>query len=244
LVVFSQSWLNQADKAQFWILHLSAGGELMDEISEGAEGEEYYVIPEEAFGHLPPEWREELQGLAENGRAVLKSVDGELSKAARLSKALISVVSLKHIDGRLRAYKFQAELDAFLELEMLTTAFVVTYVRLFLGGASAGFGRQELPESLHAAHDQILDMRNRRFAHSDEHHSITDAMEIGFRDDQFQINPSIVMGFYVGGANEWHELVDFIDNLYAEKMEKLMAKLSTKTGHKWAWPKGPNFDAD
>lgn len=207
------------------------------------ETDEYYVIPEEAFQYLPEEWQKELQGIAENGRAVLKCVDKQLSKASRLSKALVSVVGLKHVDKRLRAYKFVAEMEAFLELEMLTTAFVVTYVRLHLGGASSGFTRDELPANLQEAHDQIIDMRNKRFAHSDDHHSITDAMEIGFQDGCFDINPSIVMGFYIGGANEWHELVDFLDGLYADRMDKLMKKLTAKTGHEWSWPKGPDPDA-
>jgi hypothetical protein len=50
---------------------------------------------------------------------------------------------------------------AFLELDMLTTAFVATYVRLHTGGSGSGFARDALPEALRSAHDEIIDMRNK-----------------------------------------------------------------------------------
>src|SRR3546814_16868596 len=61
---------------------------------------------------------------------------------------------------------------AFLELDMLTTAFVATYVRLHTGGSGSGFARAPLPEALRSAHDEIIDMRNKRYAHVAEHDSV------------------------------------------------------------------------
>lgn len=42
-------------------------------------------------------------------------------------------------------------MEAFLELEMLTTAFVVTYVRLHQGGSRGGISRDSIPEKLRSS---------------------------------------------------------------------------------------------
>lgn len=109
---------------------------------------------------------EPLPGGGGQWRAVLESVDKELSQLIRMSKSSTSLVALKYAAKRLSEYKLAAEMDAFLELDMLTTAFVVTYVGL-QGGSGSGFSRDSLPENLRGVHDLIVDMRNKRFADND-----------------------------------------------------------------------------
>lgn len=212
----------------------------MEEEAETDDGDdEYYVLPEEAIKLLPEEWRDQIQAKADHGRAVLKSVDAELSQLSRISNSLATLQTLKYVRDRLSKYRFEANLDAILELDMLTTAFIVTYVRLHQGGKGSGFGRDALPEKLRGFHDEIISLRNKRFAHSDDHDSVSDAMEIGLQDDRFEIILSMTLGFHIGGALEWQELVDVIDALYAERCDKLLGKLTEKTGHAWALATGP-----
>ncbi|WP_106640620.1 hypothetical protein [Allosphingosinicella vermicomposti] len=71
---------------------------MTDEVTETEDDpDEYYVIPGEAIQYLPAEWREQLQAMADDGRAILKSVDSELSQLSRLSFASINLVTLKHV---------------------------------------------------------------------------------------------------------------------------------------------------
>jgi hypothetical protein len=217
-------------------------GRVQSDLSESEEEGEYYSLPEEAIQYLPEEWRNHFQAMADNGRAILESVDTELSQLIRISKSFTSLVALKHVAKRLADYKFAAEMDAILELDMLTTAFVVTYVRLHHGGSGSGFSRDSLPEKLRGIHDQILEMRNKRFAHIDDHHSVSNAMEIGFEGNQFLVNFNLTLEYQIGGAPQWQELVKFLDTMTVEKMEKLLARLKAKTGHDWTWPKGPAPD--
>lgn len=205
----------------------------------GDESDEFIVVPEEALDQLPQEWRDALQKVVADGRAVLKSVDKELSALSRLSTSLVTLVSLKHVQDRLSAYRFAATMEAILELDMLTTAFVVTYVRLQEGGGGSGFSRDALPEPLRPIHDEILDLRNKRFAHQAGHHSITDAMEVGFDQEGFKLELGLQLGFHVGGRREWPELVNFIDAMMAERLGKVQARLTEKTGRPWTFPKGP-----
>jgi len=145
---------------------------------------------------------------------------------------------LKHVQDRLSAFQFAATMEAILELDMLTTAFVVTYARLHEGGGGSGFARDVLPGPLRPIHDEILELRNKRFAHQAGHHSVTDAMEVDFDDEGFRLKLGIQLGFHVGGRREWPELVNFIDAMLNERLEKLQARLAAKTGRPWAFPEG------
>ncbi len=203
---------------------------------------EYYALPEEALQYLPEEWRNHFQAMVDSGRAVMDSVEKELSQLARISNSFTSLVALKHAQKRLSEYKFAADMDAILDLDMLTTAFVVAYVRLHQGGTGSGFSRDSLPEKLRGIHDQIIDMRNKRFAHNDDHHSVSNAMEIGFEGNRFLVKFGLTLGYHVGGATEWHELVKLLDMMTVERMEKVIARLKEKTGYDWVMPTGPAPD--
>lgn len=204
------------------------------------EDTEYFVVPEEAFQHLPDDIRDQYESMASDGRAVLKSVDKLLNQAGRISRSMIDLVTLRHTQERLWGLNFKPDMESFLELDMLTTAFVVTYVRLQQGGGGSGFARESLPEHLRAKHDEIIELRNKRFAHSDDHHSVTDMMEINYSDDAFEILPSLSLRVQVGGAPEWKELVEAIESIFAERSEKLVSRLTAKTGHRWAFAQRPS----
>jgi hypothetical protein len=200
---------------------------------------EYYVLTEDALQHLPEEWRNHFQAMADDGRVILRSVDTELSQLVRLLNSFSTLVTLKHVQKRLSAYKFEPEMGALLELEMLTTAFVVTYARLHHGGNQSGFSRDGLPEKLRSIHDEVIDLRNKRFAHHDEHDSVSSALEVFQEGNRFEVKFGISFGFHVGGRTEWPDLVKSVEALYNGRIEKLLERLKQKTGHDWALQEGP-----
>ena len=199
---------------------------------------QFYMIPEAALNYLPERWREKIEAIAADGRTILKSVDQELSQLSRLSFASIDLMSLRYLVHRLSEQPFQPTLEAVLEHEMLTTAFVVTYSRLHKGGVGSGFDKGALPQDLRKFHDDIIELRNKRFAHNAGHHSIKDAMRIGFERGCFEVQPAYNIHFQVGGAPEWKLLVAFIDELLAKRIDKVMANLAAKTGRDWTLAKG------
>jgi hypothetical protein len=46
-------------------------------------------------------------------------------------------------------------------------------------------------------------------------------------------------GFYVGGRDEWKELVTFLDAHMHERVHKILDRLKAKTGYEWKFPVGP-----
>jgi len=64
-------------------------------------------------------------------------------------------------------------------------------------------------------------------------------MEIGFEGNRFLVKFDLTLGYQVGSATEWQELVAFLDAMTVERMQKLLARLSEKTGRDWVLPTGP-----
>jgi hypothetical protein len=84
----------------------------------------------------------------------MDAADKELLQHYRISNSFTSLVAQKYAQKRLSEYKFDTNMNANIELEMLTTAFVVAYVRLHEGGKGSGFSRDILPEHLRSVHDE------------------------------------------------------------------------------------------
>lgn len=215
------------------------------EDGDGRDEEEgYYVIPEDALQLLPVEWREDIIARAEDDKRVLGKANEELIHLSRLSASYYHVGVLKHIRDRLAGYRFHSDMNAFFELDMLTTAFVATYVRLFTGGNGSGFARKALPAPLRAAHDEIIDLRNKRYAHVAAHDSVNDAMEIQEVDGRFVVHLGMRLGYYIGGSKEWTKLVDALEAMFAERSGKIIDRLQARTGREWTIAQGPSSGAE
>jgi len=208
-------------------------------MDEPEEPQEYVVFPEEAIKYLPEEWQKHLYAVKEEGRGILEAADKDLTILNRIVHAYPAMVSLRYILHRLASSGFEATTEWMLENDMLTLAFVTTYVRLVDGGIGSGVSRGKLPAELRPVHDNIIRLRNKRYAHSDEHDSIKGRLDIGFDGGSFDINVEFEMDSYVGGAREWKSLVVFLDELMVSRLHKQLAKLTKKTGFTWSFPSGP-----
>lgn len=211
---------------------------MVSDVEETREPE-YVVFPEEAIKYLPEEWRKHLTALKEEGQGVLEAADDNLRNLNRLAHAFPTMASLRYIQHRLASTKFEATMEWVLENEMLTLAFVTTYVRLIEGGIGSGISRSAIPAKLRPVHDKIIQLRNKRYAHNDVHDSITGRLEIGFDGAKFDVGVNFNMGFHVGGALEWEPLVVFLDGLMFRRLHAQLEKLKEKTGREWTFPSGP-----
>ncbi|MCM2438513.1 hypothetical protein HGO34_02120 [Agrobacterium vitis] len=206
---------------------------------EEDDEKEYVAFPEEAIKYLPAEWQEHIYALKEDGQTVLASVDESLNNLNRLVHAFPTMASLRYIQHRLASTNFEATMEWTLENDMLTLAFVTTYCRLVDGGLGSGVSRKALPAKLRPVHDNIVELRNKRYAHNVGHDTISGNLVIGFEGGKFDLSVSFNMGFHVGGALEWEPLVIFLDELMISRLQKQLEKLKEKTGREWSFPSGP-----
>ena len=207
------------------------------------EDDQFVYVPEELFKHLPKEYRDAAQARKQQGEDVLRIGDGDIQSLIRIINAIPTTSSLSYIYHRLRTSKFVATAEAMMEQEILTTAFIVTYARLFASGNGASrLSKSDIPEHLKSVHDEIIELRHKRYAHNDAHETVSTGIEVMFDDDGFQIKAQMSLGFYVGGRDEWEELITFIDAHMHERLTKTLERLAKKTGYKWTFPSGPAPD--
>jgi hypothetical protein len=209
------------------------------DVEEPKEPQEYVVFPEEAIKYLPAEWQKNVYGLKKEVHGVLATADDNLKNLNRLVHAFPTMASLRYIQHRLASTKFEATMEWVFENDMLTSAFVTTYARLIDGGIGSGVSRSALPAELRPVHDNLIDLRNKRYAHNVGHESITGSLEIAFDGGKFDISVNFNMGFHVGGAREWGPLVVFLDGLMIDRLHAQLKKLKEKTGREWTFPNGP-----
>jgi hypothetical protein len=208
-------------------------------MDEPKEQQDYVVFPQEAIKYLPEEWQKHLSALKKDTQGVLEAADENLKNLNRLVHAFPTMSSLRYIQHRLASTKFEATMEWAFENDMLTLAFVTTYVRLIQGGIASGVSRSALPAVLRPVHDNILELRNKRYAHNVGHNSISGNLNISFEGGKFDISVDFNMGFHVGGALEWGPLVVFLDGLMHERLHAQLEKLKQKTSREWTFPSGP-----
>lgn len=204
------------------------------------EGDDYYSIPEEILKQLPAEIRAPYEEIMKQGHEMCSLVEKEIESLIRLIKAIPTTSSLSYIYHRLRTSKFEVTSEDFMEHEMLTTAFVVTYARLF--GKSNGvciLKRNDLPAHLRGIHDELYKIRNERYAHNGGHESIDTLVGFTFSGTTVHINTKMSLGMYLCGRNEWGDLVTYLDALMHERLSKICKRLTDKTGCEWIFPTGP-----
>lgn len=207
------------------------------------EDGEYVYISEELFEHLPPEYREYAEKTKRLGKDVLKMADADLQNLVRLSKAIPTSMSLSYIYHRLRTAKFDLTMEDCLEQEMLTTAFIVTYSRLFISGNGVkGISRDIIPAHLKKVHDEIIDIRHKRYAHNGGHETVGSGLEIFYAESKFNLSMQLSFGFFKGGRDEWKELITIVDAHMHEMLYKILARLKEKTGYEWTTSTGPTPD--
>ncbi len=203
------------------------------------EDDEQVYIPEELFKHLLPEHLEAIEAQMQAAREALQVADKDIQSLTRLAKAIPTTSSLSYIYHRLRTMKFEATSETLMEHDVLTTAFIVNYSRLFVSGnGGSGVSRDQIPAHLKSVHDDIIELRNKRYAHNAGHDTVDSGIQIGFDGTRFRLNLELSLGFHFGGRDEWEELVTFLDAHMHERVAKILSRLKEKTGYEWVFPAG------
>lgn len=204
------------------------------------EDDEFVYVPEKLFKHLPKEYRDLADARKQEGENILRIVDNDLNGLIRLINAIPTASSLGYIFHRLRTSNLEITADIMMDQEILTTAFIVTYARLFASNqGTRGITRKDVPDDLKSVHDEIMELRNKRYAHNGSHHTLSSGINIIFDDDGFQIKMEMSYGLYLGGKDEWKKLITFIDSHMHDRLMKILSRLEKKTGKKWTIPSGP-----
>lgn len=134
---------------------------------------DYYSVSEEFFSKLPVDLRAPFEQIMKKGAEIISGCDKEIESLIRLIKVIPTTTSLSYIYRRLRTTKFEITTESMMEQEMLTTAFVVSYARLFAkSNGTCVLQRNDLPVHLRTVHDELYKIRNERYAHNGGHNPL------------------------------------------------------------------------
>lgn len=135
----------------------------------------------------------------------------------------------------------QFSIDELLQIEALTSSISIAYGRLF-GQGKAGTTKLEdniLPKIYLSAHNEIINLRHRRYAHHGEDSTINKSAKPQYIEGKFKIKLSIEIGFYFGAAKHWGPLFEWLDGYMYDTLYKNINSLSQKTGYVWEMEDGP-----
>ncbi|MCS3434265.1 hypothetical protein [Klebsiella sp. BIGb0407] len=130
---------------------------------------------------LPPEFVEFFHTMQETAHEKLQRADRTLRKIHGLFKAMQTAGQLAYDHQQLGKVEFEATTEWLLENSSRTTAFIVTYGRLFTESKGTyKIERRKVPDELGDIHDEVMRMRNQLYAHNGDHESINTYPEMGF----------------------------------------------------------------
>lgn len=156
-----------------------------------------------------------------------------------------SFTKVSFIYGRLkkmgpwRLEDFNMEL--ILEIDMMQSALAVEYARIFVGG-SRKVSRNKIPEDLRHVHDSIMELRNKRYAHDDNHFSVENFIDLEIQGEKVLVKPGSKLRMVFGAPSEWEPLIQWLGKYLHDQSQDQLQRLTDKTGYEWGRPSGPPPD--
>jgi len=159
----------------------------------------------------------------------------------RLRKTVANLVTVQHIlyfYQRLqeRSHDNQALIskDWVMDSEAFMTTIVMSYGRLFSESKGAPvFKKKIIPKHLHSVHDEIITLRNERYAHHGNHETTAAEIELFVFETKVEMKLHLRSSLYYGVVPHWGELFDWFSEFLKESFTKQLKYLSETSGKEW-----------
>lgn len=129
-------------------------------------------------------------------------------------------------------------MELIFEIDMMQSALAIAYARVFVGG-SRKIGRDKVPVDLRSAHDAIMELRNKRYAHDDNHASVDNFANMQMNGKQVTLAPGSNLLMCLGAPPEWEAPIKWLGEYLVEQSQKQLQRLTDNTGLEWVQPTGP-----
>jgi hypothetical protein len=131
--------------------------------------------------------------------------------------------------------------DWMLEMEAYLTTISVSYGRLFAESKGARVLKKKLiPKQLWDVHEEIISLRNERYAHHGDHITTAPELELFVYEDEVLTQLHWRSKMPNGAPPSWKELFLWVDSFLKESFQKQMAHMSQTSGKNWV-PFDPDF---
>lgn len=191
-----------------------------------------------------------MEELEKRGLEIVTKHEAELDRLDRFTKIGLTISEIKYILERLKQMgpwkRSELTQEVLYETISLLTALSVTYGRLFAQGDATKINRKDIPQEWRGIHDELIELRNKRFAHHDSHHSIKTDLDFDFDGRSFVVYPRIKIQIPQEVPEKTEELINWISDHMKERTAKVLERLSRESGCEWvvAPLKGDSDDED
>jgi len=124
--------------------------------------------------------------------------------------------------------------DWTMEMEAFLTAISVSYGRLFAESKGARVLKKKLiPKHLWDAHEEVIALRNERYAHHGDHITTAPELELFVHEKEVLTQLHWRSSMPNGAPPSWKELFLWVDDFLRESFKKQMAYMSQTSGKEW-----------
>ncbi|OOY02864.1 hypothetical protein [Thioclava sp. F28-4] len=178
---------------------------------------------------------------------LVSGCDRQLKKIALDTQHGYSFAKISHIYDKLKRMGPWRQEDLSMELmfdiDTLQSALAVEYGRIFASGTNH-ISPSKVPSHLKETHDEIILLRNKRYAHYDEHPSIENLLEIQADGGKLTIHPKAIMGMHLGAPRHWEPLIKWLGEYLHDQTQRVTKRLSKDTGYEWTYAPWPAPDEE
>jgi len=159
----------------------------------------------------------------------------------RLRKTITNLITAQHVlyyYKKLQALDHDSQaiitMDWSMEVEAITTTIVMFYGRLFSESNGTPVLKKKLiPQHLQSAHEEIILLRNERYAHHGNHGTTSAEIELFVAEDSVEMKLHWWSSSYGGAAPHWGELFSWIHEFIKNSFMKQLTYLSETSGKEW-----------
>lgn len=130
-------------------------------------------------------------------------------------------------------------IELILTNEIFTTSVVIAYGRLFAGTTNTTqLDDRKIPAALRPAHDEIIGLRNKRYAHHGAHQTVENRSWLTLEGADVYIEQQIENSMTFGGPRHWAPLFDWLRQHMYDTMKSQLAYLTRVSGLTWKMREG------
>jgi len=175
----------------------------------------------------------------EDAADVLNANRREINRLRLTTTNIMTVHHLKFYLDWLDQNKLEGDattisLPSVFEIEAMTTAFVVSYGRMFSSTKGVTkYLRKSVSQEHIDAHDEIISLRNERYAHHGDHESYGVELDLTVFEDRVETGIHYLSQSHVGAPQSWRNLINWLEVYVKESFNNQLSHLSNKTMKTW-----------
>lgn len=164
----------------------------------------------------------------------------EMEQLRKYTKAAMAITTARKALSFMKALEPSVGAEEFhWEYEAHTTTFCMAYGRLFNSGQSSNFNGTRVPTEFEPVHEELLKLRNLRYAHNFDNSQTLGALDIQVSKDGSQVNVAPLIRLeYVTNPKFFEiapKILDWLETELRGRMARTTSRLNDLSHREWSF---------